>query len=117
MIRGLSTHATDDVRQILVAVSWFGPAPGAFGPMSGFDFHTGGAFDYWFLVFVDDRVEQKSVTGTFEVSGNKIEIVFDKGQARSGSFQGRLTEKGALVFAGEDAPDGPYTDDRSDCSA
>jgi hypothetical protein len=101
----------------LVAVSWFGPAPGAFGPMGGFNFHEEGTFSYWYLDFVDDEVVRKQVTGEYEVSGNKVKFTFDIMQEKKGTFQGILTEKGELIFKGDAAPEGPYSDDRSDCSA
>jgi len=117
MIRGLSTDKTEDVKQILVAVAWFGPAPGAFGPDGGFNFSDKDTFTYWFLEFVNDNVVHTNVSGQFQVSGNNLTIVFDKGQARSGTFQGKLTPDGLLTFEGEGAPKGPFSDDRSDCSA
>jgi hypothetical protein len=46
-----------------------------------------------------------------------VKFSFDMMQEKSGSFQGTLTEKGELILEGEDAPEGPYSDDRSDCSA
>jgi hypothetical protein len=53
----------------------------------------------------------------YVVSGNRVEFTFDIMQEKSGSFQGSLTENGLLILEGEDAPEGPYSDDRSDCSA
>ncbi len=55
-IRGLATSNTEDVWQILVAVSWYGPARGAFGPIGGLDFSSDGTFSYWYLVIGDDVV-------------------------------------------------------------
>jgi len=116
-IRGLLTTTTEDVKKILVAVSWFGPAPGAFGPIGGFDFLEYGTFSYWYLDFTNDDVVRKQVTGEYEVSGNRIKFTFDMMQDKSGSFQGQLTEQGELILKGEGAPEGPFSDDRSDCSA
>lgn len=116
-IRGLTISTTDEVKQILVAVSWFGPAPGAFGPMGGFNFLEDGTFSYWYLDFTNDEVVKKQVTGEYVVSGNRVEFTFDIMQEKSGSFQGTLTENGLLILEGKDAPEGPYSDDRSDCSA
>jgi tetratricopeptide (TPR) repeat protein len=116
-IRGLTVATTEEVQQILVAVSWFGPAPGAFGPIGGFDFYENGTFNYWYLDFTNDDVTRKQVTGEYEVSGNRVKFNFDIMQEKSGSFQGSLTENGSLILEGEDAPEGPYSDDRSDCSA
>ncbi len=117
MIKGVSPNTSEGVSQILAAVSWFGPAPGAFGPVSGFDFLEDGTFSYWFLDVTGDEVVKKQVTGTYEVSGNSVTITFDIMQEKSGTFRGELTEKGSLIFQGEGAPEGPYSDDRSDCSA
>ena len=116
-IRGLSPTTTEDVKQILVAVSWFGPAPGAFGPIAGFDFLDNGTFSYWYLDLANDEVARKQVTGTYEVSGNIVNITFDMMQEKSGTFQGIVTEKGSLILEDEGGPVGPYSDDRSDCSA
>ncbi len=116
-IRGLSPTTTEEVKQILVAVSWFGPAPGAFGPIGGFDFLEDGTFSYWYLDFASEDVVRKQVTGEYEVSGSRVKFTFDIMQEKSGSFQGTLTEDGSLILEGEGAPEGPYSDDRSDCSA
>jgi tetratricopeptide (TPR) repeat protein len=116
-IRGLSVATTEDVKKILIAVSWFGPAPGAFGPMGGFNFHENGTFSYWYLDFANNDVVRKQVTGEYEVSGNRVKFTFDIMQEKSGSFQGTMTENGSLILEGEEAPEGPYSDDRSDCSA
>jgi tetratricopeptide (TPR) repeat protein len=116
-IRGLSVTTTDEVKQILVAVSWFGPAPGAFGPIGGFDFLADGTFSYWYLDLTSDEVVRKQVTGEYEVSGSRVKFTFDIMQEKSGSFEGTLTENGLLILEGEGAPEGPYSADRSDCSA
>ncbi len=115
-IRGLTTSSTKDVEKILMAVAWFGPARGGFGPIGGFDFNSDGTFSYWFLVIGDDVV-QKRVSGKYSVSDNGVEIIFDPGQEKGGSFQGRLSKEGVLTFEDEGAPKGPYTDDRDECSA
>lgn len=116
-IRGLSVTTTEEVQQILVAVSWFGPAPGAYGPMGGFDFLEDGTFSYWYLDLTNDDVVKKQVTGEYTVSENRVKFTFDIMQERSGSFQGTLTKNGLLILEGEGVPEGPYSDDRSDCSA
>jgi tetratricopeptide (TPR) repeat protein len=113
-IRGLSTETTADVRQILVAVAWFGPAPGAHGPIGGFDFHEDGRFTHWYLDF-SGEISRQSKSGRYEVDANRVTFLFEG--APDQNFEGTLTRDGLLLLEGEHAPQGPYSDDPSDCSA
>jgi tetratricopeptide (TPR) repeat protein len=114
VIAGRDPAKTKDIRTILVKVSWYGPAPGAYGPMNGIDFKSNGTFSYWDLN-IDMEVSRQSYSGKFEVKGKSISLTFDAPTHPGGDtrFQGALSKDGILEIAGL----GRFTDDQDECSA
>ena len=106
---GLSPKRPKDLRTILVAVTWYGPSPGAFGPLSGADFHDDGTLTSWVIDFPDDgavrRVPRK---GTWRLDGTRILI-------RTGEREvsATLSEDGVLTMEDQQS----MTDDPDECSA
>lgn len=105
-----SLNMDDDVRAVLVAVTWYGPSPGAYGPEGGLRFLADGTFTGWQLVFDDEgRPERRSRQGRFSVKGGRIEM----------RFEGRPEALSAtLTWSSLDVEElGRFTDDPDDCSA
>jgi tetratricopeptide (TPR) repeat protein len=112
LLAGRSVSRTEDLRAILVAVTWYGPAPGAYGPMSGLDFHEDGTVDTWTLDVSGDRVRRRQGKARFSVEGTTVTIHVEGKRPRRQT--GKLGRDGRLRFSGHL---GPYTDDPDDCSA
>ena len=109
-------YAVDDpgaVSHLLTTVAWYGPAPGAFGNMSGLNFKADGTLSLWMLE-VTDEVKTLHYTGRWLHRGSRIEVTLDK--ATTGGvtgFTGTLTESGLQTDGGL----GPFADIPSECSA
>ena len=112
-----STTNTADVIEILSAISWYGPSPGAYGPMSGFDFQKNGSVKYWFLDINADPVARTYVKGAYKVNENKITITFESKTGNPRTIQGTLSSGGILEFKGKEFPLEKYTDSPDECSA
>lgn len=105
--RQLATVA--DRRAVLVAVSWFGPSPGAYGPTSAIDFSDDGSVGGWQLVFDDEGAPRRApLAGRFTVSEHGIELRLEGAAAAS---------KATLSWDGLEVGGTRYTDDPDDCSA
>ena len=113
-IAGLSAEVPKDLKQILVRVQWFGPAPGAYGPVSGIDFQKNGSFRFWRLS-IDENVHRQYVSGKFNLQGTRIVLNFDKpiSSTKGTRFEGTLSWEGVLSIKDLDR----FTDDRDECSA
>lgn len=106
--RKLTTAA--DRRAVLVAVSWFGPSPGAYGPMSALDFHDDGTVSGWHLVFDDDGApKRRPLAGRFTMGAQRIELHLEGAPAPATAT---LRWDGLELDGGE-----RFTDDPDDCSA
>lgn len=109
---GFSPKKPRDLRKILVAVTWYGPSPGAYGPTGGADFHEDGSLTTWGLDFTDDgEVRRVSGEGTWKLDGTRILIRF--GSDPKHEAVGALGEDGVLTLDGRST----MTDDPDDCSA
>jgi hypothetical protein len=97
-----------DAREILIAVAWFGPSPGAFGPSAGLKFEADGKVTWWTAQPSADGVKRISKGGTWSVAGNKVSVVVN-GKA----YPGILHPDGSLTFPTL----GRFTDDADECSA
>lgn len=111
---GYTPDDPQDVNHLLTHVSWYGPAPGAFGNMAGLTFKADGTLSLWMLD-VTDEVKTLRYTGTWVSHGNRVEVRLD--QAASGGslkgFTAILTASGLET----DSPIGSFTDMPSECSA
>lgn len=109
LIRGLSPRKTADVKMILCNVNWYGPAPGAYGPMSGIAFKRDGSLRWWTL---DPETGKRAYReGAYTVDGNRVTVIFSGQQKR---LEGKLHADGGLTFDGMKEP---FTDDPDECSA
>ncbi|MCB9652326.1 MAG: hypothetical protein H6730_37830 [Deltaproteobacteria bacterium] len=106
---GLSVKNPRDLRKILVAVTWYGPSPGAYGPMAGADFHADGTLSTWSLDFPEDgSVRRVPGKGTWRLEGTRVLI-----KAGAREVAATLGEDGVLRFEDEST----MTDDPDECSA
>lgn len=113
VLLGLSPTNPEDIEEFLVQVTWYGPAPGAFGPMSGIDFRDDGSMTLWVLE-VDDDVRKIEYPGTFIVEGGRVSIWLNDDYNGLYRLEGGLNSDGVLNLPG--LP-GPFTDDPHDCEA
>lgn len=112
LLAGRAVSKQEDLRAILVAVSWYGPAPGAYGPMSGLDFHEDGTVDTWTLDVGGEQVRRVRGKARFVVEGSKLKLTLEGKRPRT--LQGTLRRDGTLTIRGLL---GPFTDDPDECSA
>lgn len=102
-----------DVKELLVLIRWFGPSPGAMGPVAGAAFKADGSFEFWQLN--PDNGKRRPRTGTYAVKGNAITFsVAAKGSEKAAVWTGVLDDSGELRIKELDLI---LTDDRSECSA
>jgi tetratricopeptide (TPR) repeat protein len=111
---GVVPDSGDNVRTILVAVSWFGPAPGAFGPTSGIRFAEDGSLVLWTLDTAGDEVKRIEYRGSWSVTANRITIVLDEPLGDATEFFGTMLPGGTVDVPG--LP-GPFSDDPAECEA
>jgi tetratricopeptide (TPR) repeat protein len=111
---GVVPDNEQDVRTILVTVSWFGPAPGAFGPTSGIRFAADGSLVLWTLDTTGDEVKRVEYRGSWSVAANRITIVLDEPLGDDTEFFGTMLPGGTVDVPG--LP-GPFTDDPAECEA
>ncbi|MDP8224006.1 MAG: hypothetical protein P9L99_11650 [Candidatus Lernaella stagnicola] len=112
-LRGLSPKRDKDVREILVGVQWWGPSPGAYGPVAGVDFQSNGTFRFWALE-MGDTVERRKFAGRFEVKGRKVILQFKQPFHGKKKLIGVLRKNGVLFF---ESVDWRMTDEPDECSA
>jgi hypothetical protein len=113
-IVGVSPDDEDGIRTILVHVTWYGPAPGAFGPASGLTFHEDGTLVLWTLDTTGESVKRVEIAGSFLVSGNQVTVTLEKPLGDTAVFKGLLMPGGTLDIPG--LP-GPFNDNPHDCEA
>jgi len=104
-----------DIKKILTAIAWYGPSPGAYGPVAGMKFLKEGRVEFWSLDAQSDTIKRVYHTGFYSVEGGKVIIQF-----------GRAIQEGNATFLGTIRPDGVleipsmgtnFTDDPDECSA
>jgi tetratricopeptide (TPR) repeat protein len=103
-----------DGRALLVAVTWLGPAPGAFGNMAELDFTPAGTFTLSRKVMTDDgELKVEKYKGTFSVTGSDVTLKL------GAPLEGKKTLGGKLGADGKLTLDvlGELTDQRSECEA
>jgi tetratricopeptide (TPR) repeat protein len=111
ILLGLSLKNSSDVQTILTRVSWYGPSPGVYGPISGVRFKSNGKVALWVL---DENARKKEYTGKYTVMGSRISIQLDQSLAGVRKFEGVLKENGVLDLPGLR---GPFTDEPDECGA
>lgn len=111
---GYSPTDEQDVGPILVSVSWFGPASGAFGPAADIDFRQDGTVLLSLLDTTTDAVKHVQFKGTFTLAANRISITLERPLDGATIFEGTMLPGGSLDIPG--LP-GPFTDDPHDCEA
>jgi tetratricopeptide (TPR) repeat protein len=111
---GYSPTNEQDIEPILVSVSWFGPASGAFGPASKIDFLEDGTVSLSVLDTTTDVVGHSEFRGTFSAISNRIRIMLDRPLDGITTLEGTMLPGGTLDIPG--LP-GPFTDDPHECEA
>lgn len=111
---GYSPTNEQDVGPILVSVTWFGAASGAFGPAADIDFRQDGTVFLTLLDMATDVVTREEFQGTFKVAANRITITLDRQLHGVTTFEGTMLPGGSLDIPG--LP-GPFTDDPHECEA
>ena len=112
-LRGLSPKREADIRQILVNVKWYGPSPGAYGPVGGVDFRADGTVRMW-SIEIDDNPRRVACEGNFRLDGREVILTFPKGFHGKKKLTGVFKKNGALVF---ESLGWTMTDDPDECSA
>jgi tetratricopeptide (TPR) repeat protein len=115
---GLSTTATADVQQLLVGVgTWYGPAPGIYGPIYQVEFNPGGKLTLSTMQLGGDGTPaRRSISGRYEVSGSAVQLQLDRPYQGKRKLEGTLSEEGAIQF-GEGGPEPLTPSDSSACGA
>ncbi|MBN2224674.1 MAG: tetratricopeptide repeat protein [Deltaproteobacteria bacterium] len=111
---GYSPADRQDVTAILIAVSWFGPASGAFGPAATVDFREDGTLMLTLLDATGDEVKHTGFEGTYTVSSNRITIILGRPIDGVNRFEGAMLPGGSVDVPG--LP-GPFNDDPHECEA
>ncbi|NMB74334.1 MAG: hypothetical protein GYA21_04305 [Myxococcales bacterium] len=113
LLIGRSLKNPRDLRLILQEVVWYGPSPGAYGPISGARFHPNGRADFWALDLAGDEVRRIESSATWSLSGCRIRVRYSRPTDGKAFVEGSLGEDGRLVF--DDGTE--FSDDPDDCSA
>ncbi len=107
---GRNPKVDSDLVLILEAVAWYGPAPGAYGPMSKVNF-SGGYVTVHSLDILSEPIGWKvGAPMPYEVR-NGVILMYDK---KGAVTKGHLSESGELTFEGDHHF---YTDSPDECSA
>lgn len=102
--------------EILQAVSWYGPSPGAYGPSSGLRFLADGKVDGWYLDLSGDDVKRVARAGRWKLAGRQVTIEWAGGAADQPKRETwTLDASGRLVATAPNQH--TYTDDPDECSA
>jgi hypothetical protein len=109
LIDGLDPKNSADLQKILVRVRWYGPAPGAYGPLFELDFAADGRVTMKGKELLEDSMQPYEKCGTFKVKGLEIELKLE-----GKDLKGSLDPEGKLQIEGLE---GPITDDAGECSA
>jgi len=115
MLLGMSPTKTEDVRTMFTRITWYGPSPGAYGPVSGMTFSKKGRMELLYIDFDDpEQVDRVEIQGGYSVSGNEVTIELDKPLPEGDIILlGILLTDGKLDFG---IIIGPFTDDPDECS-
>ena len=113
-LTGLSPDNEDDIKTILVTVTWFGPSPGAFGPTSSITFHEDGTLTLWTLDTTGNEPKRIDYRGECSVTANRITITLETPLDGTVQFIGTIMPGGTLDLPG--LP-GPFNDDPHECEA
>ncbi|MHB8875200.1 MAG: hypothetical protein ACYC8T_16050 [Myxococcaceae bacterium] len=115
-LSGRSPERPADVPVILEQVSWFGLAPGAYGPGAGLDFKPRGKLSGWRLQMGpgDDAPTKVPFTGRWSAKGAKVRLELDAPLDGKRTLEGTLDPAGKLLLP---EPLGPQTDDPGECEA
>ena len=103
-----------DAKRLLEAITWYGPAPGAFGNTMVMTFKPEGRFSLA-LMDLDEEGAPKwdSYAGRVVVKGVKVTLTLERALKGKTVLTGELTDEGVLRFEGLE----PLTDQRSECEA
>lgn len=110
---GRSPRSLRDVRPLLVAVTWLGPAPGAFGNLYTLDLTDDGGFA-WSQKVLDPDFHVEVTKGRWTVSGRQVTLRFEKPVDGRSEVVGELKAGGQLTFP---AAGWELTDQPSECDA
>lgn len=114
IMKGYSPEKTEDVKKILANVTWYGPSPGAYGPVCGMDFKKDGSIRYWSIDINDGLPKRVYFAGSYKVNGNHVKLNFAKAISGKKPFNGILSNKGELIF--QEGLE-KLSDDPDECSA
>lgn len=111
-VKGLTVakHA----REMLTAVHWYGPSPGAYGPTSELRFEADGTVKGSSVDLTGDDVRRVPLEGRWTMQGRLVTVTYGDGKdARVVVY--RMQDDGRLLQQGEAAE--ILSDDPDDCSA
>ncbi|BDA77796.1 hypothetical protein LPTSP3_g07260 [Leptospira kobayashii] len=107
-------------RNILTKVTWYGPSPGAYGPLDQFSFFEDGTFVYTKKLFDEGALAQESYSGSYSwETDSKFQIQFKEksplsGEAQKQKFQRVKYSEGILEIQGFEHS---FSDSSDRCSA
>ncbi|GBF43025.1 hypothetical protein LPTSP2_23210 [Leptospira ellinghausenii] len=107
-------------KDILTSITWFGPSPGAYGPMDQFQFKEDGIFIYSKLDMTESNpIGKLEFTGRYKwINDSQLEIQFDDPSPRKEIGKNKNLRvnysDGKLEIQGFDHQ---FTDDNDRCSA
>jgi len=115
---GLRLDRSADVSKILQRVSWYGPALGAYGPVSRIFFKKKGQLTLMIVNYGDTEVKSLNEKARYKVKGNKITIYRKTKTGKTLISHGQLSKTGKLTFD-NNMPSvlTRFTDDAGNCEA
>ncbi|MFZ5438519.1 MAG: tetratricopeptide repeat protein [Myxococcota bacterium] len=113
---GRRADRPQDAKALLVALSWYTPAVGAYGNPETLRFGADGRFTLSRLVMgeQDDAPKRVTLKGRWKLEGVEVTLAFDKPLDGATQARGKLTPEGRLEFG---APAWTFTDARAECDA
>ncbi|MEW5741136.1 MAG: hypothetical protein AB1938_19595 [Myxococcota bacterium] len=111
-VKGLTV--AKEAKDILIAVHWYGPSPGAYGPLTELRFVRDGTVQGSAVDVTGDEVKRVPMKGRWTMKGREVTVTYGEGKdARSIVY--RMQDDGRLLQQGEGSE--LLTDDPDDCSA
>ncbi|GMU61873.1 MAG: hypothetical protein AMXMBFR34_36360 [Myxococcaceae bacterium] len=111
-VKGLTVEK--HARDILIAVHWYGPSPGAYGPLSELRFGKDGAVQGSAVDLSGDEVKRVPMKGRWTMKGRVVTVTYGEGKDAK-SIVYRMQDDGRLLQQGGGSE--LLTDDPDDCSA
>ncbi len=120
ILTGLSVSNDVNLRLILTRVSWYGPSPGVYGPVSGLLFKSNGT-GILRVLDVSEGVVRKETGFHYTIQQGRIIIRLDRavqlGDETLDTTRGYTGQLGPDGILNIELLPGPFNDDPGDCSA